>query len=531
MGSEFAGCRIDAVAGRGGMGVIYRATDLQLGRPVAVKLIAADHAADPAFRERFARESRLTAAIDHPNVIPVYAAGEEGDRLYLVMRYVAGTDLHHLLAAGGRLAPARAAAIITQVAAGLDAAHAAGLVHRDVKPANVLITGEAGAEHVYLSDFGITRLEDSETHITDSGEWVGTVDYMAPEHLEAHRTDARSDVYSLGGVLHTALTGVPPFRRGSTPATILAHLKDEPPRPSRTPGVPAAFDAVVARAMAKRPEDRYPSAGDLAIAALAAAGDAAGVAAAGGERSVARGDAAPAGGAGNGAVGEAGRDARTRVAPLPAEPAAPEPDAGREARTRIAAAPRPETATRVARDAPPAATRVAREAPPGGSDRPSGRPAARRPRARRLLAAVAVLALIGAAIVVAVLSVRGPSTGPLSAADVRDAATAFAAAYGAEDAAALGRVLTTDVQRIAPQDSQRGRRAVVAAYRSQFAASRIREYRLIDLTASGGEAGRATARYEVTRAGKSPITGRVVLGVVRQNGEPRIALIAAQPSR
>ncbi|MCX6385779.1 MAG: serine/threonine-protein kinase [Solirubrobacterales bacterium] len=293
VGSEFAGCRIEAVAGRGGMGVIYRATDLSLGRPVAVKLIAAEYAANREFRERFSREARLTAAIDHPNVIPVYAAGEEDDRLYLVMRYVSGTDLHHLLATAGRLEPTRAAAIITQVAAGLDAAHAAGLVHRDVKPANVLITGEAGSEHVYLSDFGITRLEDSETHITDSGEWVGTVDYMAPEHLEAHRTDARSDVYSLGGVLYTALTGAPPFRRGSTAATILAHLKDQPPLPSLTTGVPAAFDAVVARGMAKSPADRFASAGDLAIAALAAAGTLDDLSATEKEKSVARGDAAP----------------------------------------------------------------------------------------------------------------------------------------------------------------------------------------------------------------------------------------------
>src|SRR4051794_14369923 len=186
-GTEIAGCRIEAVAGRGGMGVIYRAIDVHLGRPVAVKLIAADRASDEAFRVRFERESRLTASIDHPNVIPVYAAGEEDGVLYLVMRYVKGTDLRSLLKQEGHLAPDKAARVIAQVAAGLDAAHAAGLVHRDVKPANVLIS-DAG--HVYLSDFGIVRHVDAETRITDSNEWVGSVDFMAPEHLEGGPTDA-----------------------------------------------------------------------------------------------------------------------------------------------------------------------------------------------------------------------------------------------------------------------------------------------------------------------------------------------------
>src|SRR5436309_771175 len=286
-GMSIAGCRIEAVAGRGGMGVIYRATELRLERPVAVKLIAADRAAESAFRERFERESRLTAAIDRPNVVPVYAAGEEAGRLYLVMRYVAGTDLRSQLERDGRLPPTRAADVVAQVGAGLDAAHQAGLVHRDVKPANILI---AGGGHVYLSDFGITRMVDSETRLTDSDGWVGTVDYMAPEHLEGGETDARTDVYALGCVLHTALTGSPPFRRDSVPATITAHLYDQPPRPSATPGVPREFDPVVARALAKRPADRYPSAGDLGRAALAAAR---GEHATEVEQSVARGPAAP----------------------------------------------------------------------------------------------------------------------------------------------------------------------------------------------------------------------------------------------
>src|SRR4051794_20128410 len=209
IGSELAGCRVEEILGSGGMGVIYRATDLRLGRPVALKLISADGASDPALRERFEREARLTASIDHPNVIPVYGAGEEDGHLYLVMRYVPGTDLHALLRREGRLRPERAAAIVAQLADALDAAHAAGLVHRDVKPANVLIAGS----HVYLSDFGITRVQDAETtRITESGGWVGTGDFMAPEHLRGEPTDARADGYALGCGLPPPPPRRPPVR-------------------------------------------------------------------------------------------------------------------------------------------------------------------------------------------------------------------------------------------------------------------------------------------------------------------------------
>src|SRR3954464_14007294 len=309
----FAGCRIEGVLGRGGVGVLPRATDLPLGRPVALKLIATEQASDPDVRDRFEREARLTAAIDHPNVIPVYAAGEEDGHLYLVMRYVPGTDLQALLRRDGRLAPARAASIVAQVGEALDAAHAAGLVHRDVKPANVLIAGE----HAYLSDFGITRVQSAETRITDSGGWIGTVDFMAPEHLRgepppAHLggepTDARSDVYALGCVLHAALTGTPPYRRETVPATITAHLHELPPRPSETLGVPVAFDSVIARALAKDPAHRYPSAGDLGRAARAAA--------VGPARATARGRVA---------TGAATRAARGGGAPGGAPPGHPDP--------------------------------------------------------------------------------------------------------------------------------------------------------------------------------------------------------------
>ena len=210
----FGGYRIEAVAGRGGMGVVYRAVQLDLGRPVALKLIASDRAADPDFRERFQRESRMAAAIDHPNVVPVHGAGEQDGQLYLVMRYVRGTDLHALIKREGPLAPERAAAIVAQVASALDAAHAAGLVHRDVKPANVLLGGSGREEHAYLSDFGLTRLLAAETHLTETGQWMGTIDFSAPEQLSGYRIDARADVYSLGCVLHAALSGHPRTRAG-----------------------------------------------------------------------------------------------------------------------------------------------------------------------------------------------------------------------------------------------------------------------------------------------------------------------------
>ena len=227
-GDEFAGCRIEAVAGRGGMGVVYRATELSLGRPVALKLLAPDRAGDSEFRERFQREWRMAAAIDHPNVIPVYAAGDHDGSLYLVMRYVAGPTCTRCCASAGRWTPERAAELVAQLASALDAAHAAGLVHRDVKPANVLLAGD----HAYLSDFGLTRLAGSDAELTGSGQWIGTVEYCSPEQLQGERTDARADVYSLGCVLFAALCGRPPFSQGTVPATMLAHLHDPPPLPS-----------------------------------------------------------------------------------------------------------------------------------------------------------------------------------------------------------------------------------------------------------------------------------------------------------
>ncbi|MDP8967126.1 MAG: serine/threonine protein kinase, partial [Actinomycetota bacterium] len=216
-GDLLGGCRVEGVIARGGMGVVYRAVQLDLQRPVALKVIADHHAGDPEFRERFERESRMAAAIDHPNVVPVYAAGEDRGALYIVMRFVAGSDLHALIRSDGRLPAQRAAAIVAQVASALDAAHGAGLVHRDVKPANVLLARDG--DHAYLSDFGLMRALDPQVPLTDSGRWMGTVDFAAPEQLQGERVDARSDVYSLGCVLFAALTGAPPFARATVPAT------------------------------------------------------------------------------------------------------------------------------------------------------------------------------------------------------------------------------------------------------------------------------------------------------------------------
>src|SRR3954453_14761251 len=218
IGSEFAGHRIDGIAGRGGMGVVYRATHLALNRPVALKLIAPELAEDEGFRTRFKQESMTAASIDHPNVIPIYHAGEEDGRLYITMRYVEGTDLRALITERGKVDPVYAAQIVSQVAAALDAAHARGLVHRDVKPANVLIAGGNGQPHAYLTDFGLTKQATSTGGLTKTGMVVGTLDYIAPEQVQGRSVDARADVYALGCVLYQALTGNVPFPRETEPA-------------------------------------------------------------------------------------------------------------------------------------------------------------------------------------------------------------------------------------------------------------------------------------------------------------------------
>jgi ABC-type branched-subunit amino acid transport system substrate-binding protein len=266
-GTTFAGYRVDSLVGRGGMGVVYRATDLSLDRPVALKLVAPELAEDEHFRARFLREPRLAASLDHPNVIPIYEAGERDGQLYLAMRFVEGSDLKSVLEREGRLAPERALDILGQVAGALDAAHRRALVHRDVKPANVLVDGEG---HVYLTDFGITKQLGGES--TDTGRIVGTLDYLAPEQIRGDPVDGRTDVYALGCLLYECLSGAPPYRRATEAETLWAHMQEEPP-PLKGH---AALDPVLRKALAKNPEDRYTTCAELIDAARGGLGLAAG---------------------------------------------------------------------------------------------------------------------------------------------------------------------------------------------------------------------------------------------------------------
>ena len=255
---EVAAYRLEGLAGRGGMGEVYRAHDARLGRTVALKLLGTELADDERFRERFLRESRLAAALDHPNVIPVYEAGEADGRLFIAMRFVEGTDLRQLLRKEGVLEPARALRLLAPVAGALDAAHARGLIHRDVKPANVLIALDPAAdpaEHVYLSDFGLTTLSSDPAN---SGPFTGTADYAAPELVTGGPVDARADVYALGCVLFECLTGGPPFRGDSLLAVLWGHVNDPVPAASeRNPTLPRAIDGVLRRALAKEPAKRH----------------------------------------------------------------------------------------------------------------------------------------------------------------------------------------------------------------------------------------------------------------------------------
>ena len=263
LGITLAGCRLESVAGRGGMGVVYKATQLALQRSVALKAMAPALAEDDAYRERFQRESQLAASIDHPNVIPVYEAGESEGTLYLIMRWVDGTDLRQLVNDSGRLEPERAVKLLRPVASALAAAHRRGLVHRDVKPANVLIARGDGEddEHVYLTDFGIARRTDSEAPMTRTGVLVGTIDYLAPERIEGGRGTPASDIYSFGCMLFESLSGRLPYEGPTELMRMHAHLHDPVPALRDTvPDVPERLDRIVAKAMAKRPEDRFESA-------------------------------------------------------------------------------------------------------------------------------------------------------------------------------------------------------------------------------------------------------------------------------
>lgn len=275
-GTEVGSYRILRTLGRGGMSVVYLAEHDWLQRKVALKVLAPQLADDERFRERFVRESRLAASLDHPNVIPIYEAGASGGDLFIAMRFVEGSDLRTLLHEEGALEPARAIGILRQVAAALDAAHEQGLVHRDVKPANVLLARPRSSEpieHVYLSDFGLTKRSANDATVTRTGRFMGTLDYAAPEQFKGETLDARTDVYSLGCVLFECLTGRPPFRSDNDAGLMYAHLQQPPPPVTgERPDLPHEIDRVVGRAMAKSPDERPRSAGELADGAARALG-------------------------------------------------------------------------------------------------------------------------------------------------------------------------------------------------------------------------------------------------------------------
>jgi hypothetical protein len=273
IGTELAGYGIERVLGRGGMSVVYLAHDPRLKRNVALKLLAPELAEDEGFRARFLRESRLAASLDHPNVVPVYEAGEVEGLLYIAMRYVPGTDLKALLRAEGALPPERALVLVGQVASALDAAHERGLVHRDVKPSNVLLTGQPGKEHCYLADFGLST-SASDRSVADAQQIVGTIDYVAPEQIRGSEVDGRADVYSLACLLYECLVGEVPFRRASDVAVIYAHLEESVPKASEhAPELPAALDAVLEQGTAKLPDERWQTCAALVDAAHSALGD------------------------------------------------------------------------------------------------------------------------------------------------------------------------------------------------------------------------------------------------------------------
>ena len=264
VGSEFAGYRIDALLGRGGMSVVYRAENPRLGNKVALKVLAQHLADDDVFRERFVRESRTAASLNHPNVIPIYDAGESEGLLFIAMRFVEGSDLSGLLQREGPLGIERAVAIFSQIASALDTAHERNLIHRDIKPANILLESAFGstvADHVYVSDFGVAKHRASRSGLTQTHQYVGTLQYISPEQLEGREIDGRADLYSLGCLFYECLTGMSPFDRESEYAVMLAHLREPPPRLSAMrPDLPTRLDDVIGRALAKSPDDRYPTA-------------------------------------------------------------------------------------------------------------------------------------------------------------------------------------------------------------------------------------------------------------------------------
>lgn len=263
VGTVIGGYLIERLLGRGGMGIVYLAHHERLDRKVALKVLAPEWSEDASFQERFVRESRVAASLDHPNVIPVFDADQADGLLFIAMRYVDGRDLKQVITAEGPLDIARTIRLLRQAAGALDAAHERGLIHRDIKPANILVTNAGpttNSEHVYLTDFGLTKHRGAQSGLTATGAFVGTIDYIAPEQIEGKELDNRSDIYALGCILYECLTGETPFVKDSDVAVMYAHLMDPRPSPrSIRPELPEAADAIVATAMAREPDERYPT--------------------------------------------------------------------------------------------------------------------------------------------------------------------------------------------------------------------------------------------------------------------------------
>ena len=276
VGDEFAGYRVRSVLGRGGMSVVYQAENLRLSSIIALKVLAPELASDDVFRARFLEESRIAASLNHPNVIPIYDMGSDDELLYIAMRYVSGTDMRQMIKKRGRILPATALFLVGQAARALDAAHRKGLVHRDVKPGNLLIergSDDADPDHVYLADFGITKHAMSRSGLTSTGQFLGTIDYVAPEQIRGTSVLGLADQYSLGCVLYECLTGRVPFEKDLDAAIIWAHVEETPAMPTvLRPELPPEIDEVFGRVLAKRPDERYGSCREFVEAARMAMG-------------------------------------------------------------------------------------------------------------------------------------------------------------------------------------------------------------------------------------------------------------------
>jgi hypothetical protein len=382
-GSIVGGYRIDGQISRGGMGIVYRATNVALNRIYALKVLTPELADDDRFRERFKREMRIAASLHHPNVVAIHYAGEHEGLLFFVMDFVSGSDLRDLLKDSGAIEPHRAVDLLAQFASALDAAHERGLVHRDVKPANILITVANGEEHSYLTDFGIAKRFDTLSGLTAQGAVVGTVDYMAPEQISGGRTDARTDIYALGCVFFQMLTGRVPYERENSVAKLFAHVHEPPPPlEGQLAELYPTFGPVLKKAMAKEPADRHLSAGDFARDAAAAL---AGTRYTGAPTVVATGEAKPPG----------PEPSPAEASPTPAEAPA------------TATAPAPAAAATATAPAPP--PRVA-DPGPVSTDGP------RRIRWAILAAALALVAAVAVVVVLGSSSSSAPTGDPFAAA-------------------------------------------------------------------------------------------------------------------